>query len=63
MGPWETSPSIKCDGCGFTIYIDNIAPRWFLAGKAKPGWSLKRETRENGSIKRDDRCPECKLKL
>ncbi len=60
LGALARDPQVICDGCGFTIYIHERPPMWFLNGKPKPGWSLKREEREDGSVERDDRCPKCR---
>lgn len=61
LGALAREPQITCDGCGVRIYIDGFPPRWFLNGKAKPGWSLVRKERDDGSIERDDRCSKCRV--
>jgi hypothetical protein len=60
LGVQSRDPQIVCDGCGARIVLDGFPPAWFLDGKAKRGWSLKREERPDGSVKRDDRCPDCR---
>ena len=45
--------SVYCDGCGDTVYILSIAPKWMIVKRA----------RENGwSIGKYHLCPECKKK-
>lgn len=50
-------PRITCDGCKAVLAIrdDRLLPRWFMDGKAAPGWKLTR-TEEA----RTDLCPRCK---
>lgn len=55
----DPRPHITCDGgCGAKIVVE-FPPRWFLAGKAPPGWKIAFS--EDG-IKRHY-CKACKRKL
>jgi hypothetical protein len=58
----ERPPTITCDGCGVRVEIRSLPPKWFLDGKAKPGWKLVRhEEKPGGGFRmRSDYCPECK---
>lgn len=54
-----TTPHIVCDGCGVRKSVEtrqSFAAKWFLNGRAAPGWRMCRA--EDGS--RIDQCPECK---
>jgi hypothetical protein len=56
-------PMVLCDspGCDERIVLDgDIAPRWFIAGKAKRGWRLERTEYNDGSVRRRDWCPKHK---
>ena len=55
-----TEPSIRCDikGCRRTRGVGTktrFAAKWFLDGKAAPGWGGGR----NGDGTRTDYCPDC----
>ncbi len=60
MGPRD--PHLICDGCGETRLVVNpnssnmMPPKWFLAGRAAPGWRMLRVY--DGS-KRWELCPKC----
>lgn len=44
---------VHCDGCGETIYISRIVPKWLITEKARSeGWSIGKY----------HLCPECKKK-
>lgn len=58
LGFEPREPHITCDGCGLVKNITSGRmgpPRWFLDGKAVPGWKLVRE-----GEKRCDYCPVCR---
>lgn len=59
----ERLPSITCDGCGVVLTIvSNPPPKWFLDGRAKPGWLLVRHEEREGRVRmRSDYCPTCKV--
>lgn len=58
-------PSITCDGCGVVLTIvSNPPPKWFLDGRAKPGWQLLRHEERDGRVRmRSDYCPACKAPM
>jgi hypothetical protein len=47
---------IWCDICGARVEFPSIPPDWFLDGKHKPGWKMRRLT----SGRRIDVCSACK---
>ena len=61
LGKVADDPHIYCDACGQKFYLCysrglSKPPKWFLDGKAPPGWSGGR----SGDCKRNDLCPKCK---
>lgn len=45
--------AVHCDGCGDTIFICQIVPKWLITEKAREsGWSMGKY----------HLCPECKKK-
>lgn len=58
IGLEPCDPHIKCDGCGLVRSIPTRgiwAAKWFLDGKAPPGWSGGRRTDHT----REDWCQRC----
>jgi len=55
LGVEPREPNIACDGCGQTVFIPGIPPKWFLDGKAPRGWLTKRLP--DGT--RTDYCGKC----
>lgn len=57
-------PHLTCDGCGIRASVakpHGVPYSWFLDGKAKPGWSIKREVNaDTGGVQRRDYCGKCK---
>lgn len=51
-------PHIICDepSCSAVIVIDGDPPLWFLEGRAKRGWGLRRIETPEGRITRTDYC-------
>lgn len=53
---------VNCDGCGMIKPVVSptsnnlMPPKWFVAGKAPPGW---RGVRMHDGSKRWDLCPRC----
>lgn len=52
-------PRVRCDGpgCEEIVTLDEPVPAWFLAGKAPPGWSIRRID-VDGNHARLDYCPQ-----
>jgi hypothetical protein len=62
IGIANSNPRIECDGCGLVLNIATgwrAPPKWFLDGKAVPGWKMVRRETPN-AVERRDWCPKCK---
>ena len=57
MGVEPGPPRITCDGCGIKHVLreNKLPPKWFLDGKAPPGWRMDKQREV-----RRDYCRTCK---